>query len=217
VELVARFAQRLVTVLVTECRQATTQIVPFPDEEEVLQQKVALIREGVQQQYATALQEHESFRSVGEQRSVLQTETTTISREVLDRNVEAVKSASYYALRCARDALQHAECVLCALSVWALQVHTTRIADDCFSKFPEAQQFTLQLRAKAVARWLSTDMANEIHTIWLRQMGIGVSTLFFASLIAMWLYSPTPASRRLPSSSSSSSSSSTPHRHAIPR
>jgi hypothetical protein len=195
---VEQFAQEAARSIVSQARQETTYITPFPDEEEVLQKKVQSIKVEMLDKYITAVSKYTEFRSVTAQGSTLTQEITTIMKETLERNVEAVKTASFYPLKCAREKLLASECTLCSFSVWALQSHASKIADDCFSKFPDGQKFALALRNKAVLRWLETDMASEMHHIWMKQVIIAVTTIL---VMVFGSFAVKSSSRRSTSSS----------------
>lgn len=153
------------TISISKC----ANIKPFPDEEDIITQKVQKINDDLIEEYVNLLSKFSGFDAYRHYLKVLKSSLHQQVVKTIDHNADAVNVKSARALDCAKIAIEKSQCSFCLQNIvpyWYRQ-NCEKLTYQCFNHFDESRNFGPELKRKAIGRWIEQKHQKAINGIYM--------------------------------------------------
>jgi len=186
VELIENSLVKFSSKMIDDATKKHLQFNPFPDLEENIKEKGEKINQEKIKEFVTTFSKFSDYPVPVYKKHIdtLKINMNKLIKTSINRNINEVKSKSYYALEKAKDILQSTRCTFCLENIitqfyiWK----ATNIGEKCMSEDSSAKNFPENLRKKAVQVWINTDLAGEINKLNIKMLILIISIIIISSI-----------------------------------
>lgn len=153
------------TMSISKC----SNIIPFPDEEDIILAKVKAINADLTDEYVTLLSKFSGFDAYQHYLKVLQDSISKQIVKTIDHNADAVNVKSTRALDCAKVAIEKSQCSFCIQNIFPYwyRKNAVKLTHQCFNHYDESRNFGPELKRKAIDRWIEQKHQKTINGIYM--------------------------------------------------